>query len=128
MSPYVRFLMETKGQLRDLPAPKRGVAIATLYRALNKYEKAALVIRANKTKLPKRVPKEKEPNTYRQFLKAYWFHKRAEGAKYDKKSFGERARLGALAFAEYKVLVAEKGLPLTNKIDKSLVNKLCRSR
>ena len=122
VSPYFRFLMETKGQLKTLPIPQRGPAIAKLFYALSEKEKAALAVRAAKTKSFKNPPPKHDPHTYASFLKVYKAKKFWQKGN-NLKTFGKQAKDAAKAFQRYKRAVADSGKTLSYKIIPALVKK-----
>ena len=122
VSPYFRFLMETKGTLKGIPILERAPAMAKLYKELSPKQKAALVARAKKTKYFVNPPKRAKPHTYHVFLKAYAKKKWVAGNSLSK--WGAQAKKAGAAFSKYKQALAEKGGKLSYKLDGSILKKL----
>lgn len=75
VSPFVQFVIESKGTLTGIPAASRGVALGKQYHALTAKAKAALVARAKATPLvrkPKAPKQPRAPSAYALFVKKNW--------------------------------------------------------
>ena len=79
VTPYVRFLIESRGNKSFGGGPKRAFFMLKAYRGLGAAEKAALKTRADATILPKTKPADasktratrasRKPTAYNQFVK-----------------------------------------------------------
>ena len=76
VTPYVRFLIESRGNYSYGGGPKRAFFLLKAYRGLGRAEKAALKERADATILPKTKPADasktrasRKPTAYNQFVK-----------------------------------------------------------
>ena len=123
VSPYVRFLIETKGWMPQLPALERAAAITKLYKDLDETEKAALAIRARNTKQRERtVKKRRQPNPYNTFVRIYTLDRTLDGTKHN--FFPEHLKQTVAAYGEYKKLLAEEGKQLTSELDLHAMKRL----